>query len=328
MNLVSIILPTYNRQSFLPEAFRSIGEQTHQNWELIIVDDGGTDNSLAVIEELKATVSHSVKVISQQNGGPAAARNRGIQEAKGDFIAFFDSDDYWLPEHLSLALQTFAEFTQLEWIYFACKRVNKLTSETLLPSTFYTDNRQNKLFEVSHSLSDTVFQLDNVKAALTQITHGVDSGFQNSVFKRHVFEQLSIPNFRIGEDRLFILKALKQNIQTAFIDHVSVIYYVHDDNTSDTDANSKDYEKRIASMQRLIESYQATLTEVELTRKESRELKKRLSEDYFWKLGYSLQLAAGQQRSAVNSMWKGIKHYPFKFKYWKTFLVTALKMNK
>jgi glycosyltransferase involved in cell wall biosynthesis len=325
VNLVSIILPTYNRKKFLAGAFKSIEDQVYKNWELIIVDDGSSDGSMALLTQLKSSISNPVKIIQQENAGPAVARNRGIREATGDFIAFFDSDDYWLPDHLSLSIITFTEFPTLEWLYFACKRVDLETGNTILESTFRTKGKKNALFGISQIIKPNLYKLNNEKATMTQIKEGIDSGFQNSVFSQSVFKQLLIPDFRIGEDRLFILKALKKGIQTAFIDKVTVVYQVHDDNSSDTKADSKDYVKRISSMHRLIDSYQATFSEVDLTNTEKRELKKRLSEDYFWKLGYSLQLSSQQYSAAVNSMWKGICLYPFKLKYWKTFITTSLK---
>jgi glycosyltransferase involved in cell wall biosynthesis len=325
VNLVSIILPTYNRKKFLTGAFKSIESQQYKNWELIIVDDGSSDGSIELLTELKRSVTNPVRIIQQENAGPAVARNTGILEANGDFIAFFDSDDYWLPDHLSLSISTFTEFPDLEWLYFACKRVDLETGNTILESTFKTHGEKNALFGISQLIKPDLYKLDNTKATLTQIKDGIDSGFQNSVFRQHVFNQLLIPDFRIGEDRLFILKALKKGIQTAFIDKVTVVYQVHDDNSSDTKADSKDYGKRIESMQRLIDSYEATFTEINLTNVEKKELKKRLSEDYFWKLGYSLQLASNRSLAAMCSMWKGICLYPYKIKYWKTFSVTFLR---
>jgi len=325
VNLVSIILPTYNRKKFLAGAFKSIESQLYKNWELIIVDDGSSDGSIELLTELKRSVTNPVRIIQQENAGPAVARNTGILEANGDFIAFFDSDDYWLPDHLSLSMATFTEFPKLEWLYFACKRVDLETGNTILESTFKTHGEKNALFGISQKLKTDLYQLDNTKATLTQIKDGIDSGFQNSVFRQHVFKQLLIPNFRIGEDRLFILKALKKGIQTAFIDKVTVVYQVHDDNSSDTKADSKNYGKRIESMQRLIDSYETNFTEIDLTNVEKKELKKRLSEDYFWKLGYSLQLASNKPLAALYSMWRGISLYPYKIKYWKTITATTLR---
>src|SRR6516225_5774559 len=97
---VSIVLPTYNRARFLPQALESIRAQTWTDWELIIVDDGSCDDTAAVVRRLAAETDRPVRYVWQENGGPAAARNAGLDLARGTYVAFFDSDDYWLPHHL------------------------------------------------------------------------------------------------------------------------------------------------------------------------------------------------------------------------------------
>jgi len=90
---VSIILPTYNRSSFLPKALRSITAQTWKDWELIIVDDGSNDNTREVLADLCGALQHPVKSIYQENKGAYGARNTVLDHARGDYIAFFDIDD-------------------------------------------------------------------------------------------------------------------------------------------------------------------------------------------------------------------------------------------
>jgi glycosyltransferase involved in cell wall biosynthesis len=91
--LVSAIIPTYNRAHIICEAVDSVLIQTYPHIEVIVVDDGSKDDTLARLQKYGDTI----RVISQANAGPAAARNRGIAEARGDLIAFLDSDDIWLP---------------------------------------------------------------------------------------------------------------------------------------------------------------------------------------------------------------------------------------
>src|SRR5262245_2351395 len=97
---VSIILPTYNRAKFLPQAFASIYGQTFADWELIVVDDGSTDNSGDLVARLGADLGPRLRYIRQENKGPNAARITGLAGATGAHVAFFDSDDCWLPHHL------------------------------------------------------------------------------------------------------------------------------------------------------------------------------------------------------------------------------------
>jgi glycosyltransferase involved in cell wall biosynthesis len=96
MPAVSIILPTFNRAKFLPEALASITRQVWTDWELIVVDDGGTDKSNDLIACLTHGWKQPVRYIYQENQGPFGARNTGLEYASGDYVAFFDSDDLWL----------------------------------------------------------------------------------------------------------------------------------------------------------------------------------------------------------------------------------------
>ena len=106
-------MPCYNAAPFLEQAIRSVLEQAGPRLELIVVDDGSTDNSVAVAESL----GPAVRVLHQQNRGPAAARNRGVQAAKGEFVAFLDADDVWLPRSLARRLRCFADDSQIGLVY-------------------------------------------------------------------------------------------------------------------------------------------------------------------------------------------------------------------
>ena len=107
--LVSIIMPNYNSGRFIAESIESILAQTHENWELILVDDCSSDDSVKVIESL-ITDDKRIKLIKlAENSGPAIARNRAIKEAKGRYIAFLDSDDLWHPDKLSKQLSFMKE---------------------------------------------------------------------------------------------------------------------------------------------------------------------------------------------------------------------------
>jgi glycosyltransferase involved in cell wall biosynthesis len=96
--LISVVLPTYNRAGTLPRAIASILAQTWRNFELIVVDDGSSDGTAALVG---AIADPRIRYLSlPRNGGVSAARNHGVREARGRWIAFQDSDDEWLPGHL------------------------------------------------------------------------------------------------------------------------------------------------------------------------------------------------------------------------------------
>ena len=101
--LVSVIIPTYNRGWIIKEAIDSVLAQDHSDCELIVVDDGSTDNTPDILN----SYGHDITVVRQPNKGVSAARNRGIGDSSGRLIAFLDSDDLWLPQKLSRQVDFF-----------------------------------------------------------------------------------------------------------------------------------------------------------------------------------------------------------------------------
>lgn len=107
MKLVSVIIPVYNVEAYIASAIESVLAQTYDNFELIIVDDGCSNNlngdrSIEICQQFQDS---RIKIISQENRGLAGARNTGIRNAQGDYLAFLDGDDVWMPEKLAKHLQ-------------------------------------------------------------------------------------------------------------------------------------------------------------------------------------------------------------------------------
>ena len=108
--LVSCIVPVFNGERYIQQALESIHQQTYLHLEIIVVDDGSTDNTKEVVKNL----DFSVQYIGQANKGPAGARNHGISLAKGDFVAFLDSDDLWHREKLTKQVERFQAEPKLD----------------------------------------------------------------------------------------------------------------------------------------------------------------------------------------------------------------------
>ena len=106
--LVSIITPLYNSERFVGQTVESVLAQTYPHWEMIVVDDGSTDNGVEIVRRYMAQ-DKRIRLYQQPNGGCAAARNRGLNEAKGRYYCFLDSDDYWDPTFLEEQLAFMAE---------------------------------------------------------------------------------------------------------------------------------------------------------------------------------------------------------------------------
>ncbi len=105
--LVSVIMPSWNTANYILESIGSVQAQTYENWELIIVDDASTDNTLEI---LKSVDDDRVRVfVNETNSGAAVSRNRAMREAKGEWIAFLDSDDLWNPDKLQRQIEFMVE---------------------------------------------------------------------------------------------------------------------------------------------------------------------------------------------------------------------------
>ena len=101
MPRVSAIVPCYNTAKYLPAALDSVIAQTYGDWEIVLVDDGSTDNTPAIAAEYKQRLGDKLQYVRQENRGLPAARNTAIRSARGEFLAILDADDIWLPERLA-----------------------------------------------------------------------------------------------------------------------------------------------------------------------------------------------------------------------------------
>ncbi len=154
-NLVSVIIPTYNRAAICKAAVESVLAQTHGNVEVIVVDDGSTDNTRDVISGL----DKRVRYISQANAGVSAARNTGLKAATGDYIAFLDSDDSWLPWKLEAQLSVLQAFPEVGMVWtdmLAVDENGKILHESYIQLMYaaYLYFDRDKHFRVSRDLVD------------------------------------------------------------------------------------------------------------------------------------------------------------------------------
>lgn len=112
---ISIVIPVFNSSAYIKECVESVYNQTYQNFNIIVVDDGSSDNSLSILNEYKENKNlDNLILISQENRGPSYARNRGLEVADGEYIAFLDSDDKWLPSKLERQLDIFIKYPEID----------------------------------------------------------------------------------------------------------------------------------------------------------------------------------------------------------------------
>jgi len=119
---VSVVMPSYNAARFVTAAIDSVLAQTFQDFEILVVDDGSTDNTREVLEKYD---SPKIRYLYKKNGGVASARNYGIENARGKYIAFLDADDLWLPEKLEKQIALLEANEEIGLVYAATEKVDE-----------------------------------------------------------------------------------------------------------------------------------------------------------------------------------------------------------
>jgi len=119
MPAVSVVIPAYNAERYLGETLDSVLAQTYRDFEVVVVDDGSTDSTRDIV----ASYGEPVRCIEQANAGPSAARNHGVREARGEAVAFVDSDDLWMPEKLAHQMPLFDAEGRVGLVYSEAERM-------------------------------------------------------------------------------------------------------------------------------------------------------------------------------------------------------------
>lgn len=197
--LVSIIIPSYNQERYLPFTIRSILAQTYRNWEAIIVDDGSTDDTSVLVARLAIP---NIRYVYQENAGPAMARNVGIQVAQGEYINFLDADDELLPLFLEKSVRVLQQNPSIGGVY--CRNYYIDENGNLLPQlggkVVSAADFQNRLldggFFASHAV---VVRTDVVQAAgIFDPTIGPNEDWDFWLRVAAVCEMQGLPEFLIA----------------------------------------------------------------------------------------------------------------------------------
>lgn len=152
--LVSIILPTYNRARLLQRSIDSVLSQTYPYWELIIWDDGSTDDTIKIISSYS---DDRVQYFFEKNHGVSYARNRAIENSHGDYIAFLDSDDEWLPDKLASQVEILNTYQQIELLFSDFINIDEASHEK--HRTFEHYSNALRLLNV-HQVKDNLFIIE------------------------------------------------------------------------------------------------------------------------------------------------------------------------
>lgn len=204
---ISVIIPIYNAEKFLPECLDSVLCQDCPSFELLLIDDGSTDAS-GKIADRYATKDSRIVVRHQTNAGVSAARNRGVAEAQGEYIAFVDADDRVAPSYLSHLLSVQADLI--------------IAGISLL----YESSGRTESYGFDHTRSAHTNREQGILFADAEI-RDTTKGPCNKLFKREIIEQYHLrfdPRYSYGEDHLFVLEFVKHCRSIAQIAHTDYLY--------------------------------------------------------------------------------------------------------
>jgi glycosyltransferase involved in cell wall biosynthesis len=129
---ISVVIPAFNKAIYLSDTLRSVLAQTFHDFEVLVVDDGSTDNVTVVVESLMCC-DERIRLIRQDNSGVSAARNRGVTEARGEWVAFLDADDWWHPDYLTHQALAIACFARVDMVATQLRKVPDAPAWNPLP---------------------------------------------------------------------------------------------------------------------------------------------------------------------------------------------------
>ncbi len=190
---VSIITPVYNVERCIEKTINSIINQSSKNFELLLIDDGSKDKSIEIAEKLLINSDVNYRIIKQENSGVSVARNKGISEAKGEYVCFLDSDDYIHEDYIKLMHEKAAEF-KYDLVFCDYIQVDS-KDNVLVPST-------TKFLE--HDISGR-------EGALKQLNCDITIGMGSALYKTSIIKENKIffdSNRKYAEDVVFTVKSL------------------------------------------------------------------------------------------------------------------------
>jgi teichuronic acid biosynthesis glycosyltransferase TuaG len=188
-HFVSIITPAYNCSSYILETYNCLSSQTHSNWEWIVTDDCSSDDTIVILESISEKDSRVRVFKNSENSGAAESRNKSIVNSSGDFIAFLDSDDLWLPNKLETQLN-FMDKYNVDFSFTAYSIVDAAGTKT------------GKVVDTHLEQPITYIDLLKKKATL---------GCSTVMLRKNSFDDLTMPLIRTGQDYALWLKLLRKH---------------------------------------------------------------------------------------------------------------------
>ena len=233
MPKVEVIIPAYNAARYLPIAIESVIAQTFEDWRIVLVDDGSTDDTAEVVEPYRQRLGDKLLYIYQPNGGLPAARNTAIRNSTGEFLALLDADDIWLPNRLADSLRSFEGRPELGLTYGFISRVGP---DGTVIDTFAERQRNGEGWIAEHIY-----------------TKAVDLCCPSITFRRACVDAVGYfdETMRATEDRDMWLR-ISQRYEVGVVPHMIALYRVS------PGSMSTDSERMLQSQKKFIEKHYGT----------------------------------------------------------------------
>lgn len=202
--LVSIITPSFNSKQYLLETYESIKAQSYSNWEWIVTDDCSSDGTAFLMQRIASIDKRVIFLSNEKNSGAAVSRNLSIGSAKGEFIAFIDSDDLWLPDKLEKQIK-FMKSNELDFTFTAYELI---------------DDKSVKLGKQvdTHLRESVTYELMLKKRATL--------GCSTVIIRQNAFEDITMPLIRTGQDYALWLKLLRTGVKAYALQDVLTQYRI------------------------------------------------------------------------------------------------------
>ena len=242
--LISIIVPCYNAEKYLYECLNSVISQSYENWECLLINDGSKDKTLPILEEFSSK-NNRFKVFSQENKGLSATRNLGIENAKGDYLFFLDSDDLISKN----SLQVF---------------VNEINDEIeILTGIIATVNGENleKISQLQHPKEGTIFFENNRQEVLIRtMEFGLAPVAQNRLYRRLFLEKfnLKFKNRIFHEDELWFFETMFHAKNVKFINEETYLYRTDNSESITKNVGEKNLNSYLEILEIIFENYYKT----------------------------------------------------------------------
>jgi glycosyltransferase involved in cell wall biosynthesis len=204
---ISVIIPVYNGRKYIEKAIHSVAIQTLHPYEIIVVDDGSTDDSALMLAELAK--EYPIKLLKKENGGQSSARNYGVRVSTGDLIAFLDQDDIWYPNHLEELIKPFLEniYPETGWVYSSVDEIGD-NDELYRMDCLSVGNSIHPKKTISQCLSADMFVIPSATIVSKKAFDDV-GGFDERL-SGYEDDDLFLNIFWKGYGNIFINKSLAQ----------------------------------------------------------------------------------------------------------------------